>query len=113
MTEVGWWYTGIFFVIIAVFYAIGFIAGKNWEKLTQEDLKEVVKKDDKKILDLFFTYYEFKRRRELKDYRNLRNVIHLQVIHHDGRIWCYQSRCPMAWFNGEICSSFRKIFKKE
>lgn len=44
MTEVGWWYTGIFFVIIAVFYVIGFIAGKNWEKTTQEDLKEAVKK---------------------------------------------------------------------
>ena len=47
MTEVGWWYTGIFFVIIAVFYAIGFIAGKNWEKTTQEEIqnaKEVVKK---------------------------------------------------------------------
>ena len=40
MTEVGWWYTGIFFVIIAVFYAIGFIAGKGWEKATQEDMKE-------------------------------------------------------------------------
>jgi len=44
MTEVGWWYTSIFFVIVAVFYAIGFIAGKNWEKATQEDLKEAVKK---------------------------------------------------------------------
>ena len=47
MTEVGWWYTGIFFVIIAVFYAIGFVAGKNWEKLTQEEIqnaKEEVKK---------------------------------------------------------------------
>ena len=39
MTEVGWWYTGIFFVIIAVFYAIGFVAGKNWEKLTQEEIQ--------------------------------------------------------------------------
>ena len=38
MTEVGWWYTGIFFVIIAVFYAIGFVAGKNWEKTTQDCL---------------------------------------------------------------------------
>ena len=24
MTEVGWWYTGLFFVIIITFYAIGF-----------------------------------------------------------------------------------------
>lgn len=37
MTEVGWWYTGLFLVIIAVFYAIGFWSGKNWEKATHED----------------------------------------------------------------------------
>ena len=39
MTEVGWWYTGIFFIIIAVFYAIGFWAGKNWEKTTQQEIQ--------------------------------------------------------------------------
>lgn len=48
MTEVGWWYTGIFFVIIAVFYAIGFIAGKNWEKITQEDIKQEKKEVTKR-----------------------------------------------------------------
>ena len=48
MTEVGWWYTGIFFVIIAVFYAIGFVAGKNWEKTTQEDMKEPKKEVTKR-----------------------------------------------------------------
>ena len=39
MTEVGWWYTGIFFIIIAVFYAIGFWAGKKWEKTTQQEIQ--------------------------------------------------------------------------
>tara|TARA_B100001057_G_scaffold276615_1_gene276893 strand:+ start:2690 stop:2839 length:150 start_codon:yes stop_codon:yes gene_type:complete len=48
MTEVGWWYTGIFFVIIAVFYAIGFLAGKGWEKATQEDMKEQKKEVPKR-----------------------------------------------------------------
>ena len=48
MTEVGWWYTGIFFVIIVVFYAIGFVAGKNWEKTTQEDMKEEKKEVTKR-----------------------------------------------------------------
>mgnify|MGYP001319381894 CR=1 FL=1 len=38
MTTVGWWYTGLFFVIIVVFYAIGFWAGKNWERTTHEDI---------------------------------------------------------------------------
>ena len=37
MTEIGWWYTAIFFIIIAVFYAIGFWAGKNWGKSTQQE----------------------------------------------------------------------------
>lgn len=47
MTEVGWWYTAIFFLIIVVFYGIGFWSGKNWERTTWEDKevkKEVVKK---------------------------------------------------------------------
>ena len=47
MTEVGWWYTLLFLVIISVFYGIGFWAGRNWERSTQEDKevkKEVVKK---------------------------------------------------------------------
>ena len=48
MTEVGWWYTGIFFVIIAVFYAIGFVAGKNWETTTQEEIKEEKKEVTKR-----------------------------------------------------------------
>ena len=48
MTEVGWWYTGIFFVIISVFYAIGFVAGKNWEKTTQEEIKEEKKEVTKR-----------------------------------------------------------------
>ena len=48
MTEVGWWDTGIFFVIIVVFYAIGFVAGKNWEKTTQEDMKEEKKEVTKR-----------------------------------------------------------------
>ncbi len=39
MTEVGWWYTGTFFVIVAVFYAIGFIVGRQWEKETQKEEK--------------------------------------------------------------------------
>ena len=33
MTEVGWWYTGIFFVIIAVFYAILHIGKKQHKKI--------------------------------------------------------------------------------
>ena len=37
MTEVGWWFTGLFFIIVALFYAIGFWAGKNWERITWED----------------------------------------------------------------------------
>ena len=45
MTEVGWWYTGLFFIIVAVFYVIGFWAGKNWERITWEDkTKPKVKK---------------------------------------------------------------------
>ena len=39
MPEVGWWYTGTFFVIVAVFYAIGFIVGTQWEQATQKEDK--------------------------------------------------------------------------
>lgn len=48
MTEVGWWYTGIFFVIVVAFYAIGFVAGKNWERLTWEDKAQEEKKQKEK-----------------------------------------------------------------
>ena len=47
MTELGWWYTLLFLVIIAVFYGIGFWAGRNQERSNWEDKevkKEVVKK---------------------------------------------------------------------
>ena len=37
MTEIGWWFVTIFFVLIALFYAIGFWAGKNWERETWKD----------------------------------------------------------------------------
>ena len=46
MTEVGWWFTGLFFIIIALFYEIGFWAGKNWERITWEDK---LKPKEKKI----------------------------------------------------------------
>tara|TARA_X000000368_G_scaffold56540_1_gene40098 strand:- start:2750 stop:2914 length:165 start_codon:yes stop_codon:yes gene_type:complete len=47
MTEVGWWYTGLFLVIIITFYAIGFFCGKGWERTTWEDKIEVEKKKEK------------------------------------------------------------------
>lgn len=48
MTEVGWWYTGLFGVIVAVFYAIGFVAGKNWERVTWEDKDKAKEEKSKK-----------------------------------------------------------------
>tara|TARA_Y100001954_G_C15301789_1_gene356370 strand:- start:189 stop:338 length:150 start_codon:yes stop_codon:yes gene_type:complete len=48
MTAIGWWYTGVFFIIIALFYAIGFWAGKNWEKTTWEDMQQAKKEVAKK-----------------------------------------------------------------
>ena len=48
MTEVGWWYTGLFFVIVAAFYAIGFVAGKNWERTTHEDMAKLAKEEKSK-----------------------------------------------------------------
>ena len=48
MTEVGWWFTGLFFLIIALFYTIGFWAGKNWERETWQD-KNLVEAKPKKI----------------------------------------------------------------
>ena len=48
MTEVGWWFTGLFFLIIALFYTIVFWAGKNWERETWED-KNLVEAKPKKI----------------------------------------------------------------
>ena len=44
MTEVGWWFVALFFVIVLLFYAIGFWAGKNWERTTWEDKKLVAPK---------------------------------------------------------------------
>tara|TARA_B100001287_G_scaffold259731_1_gene247168 strand:- start:1012 stop:1143 length:132 start_codon:yes stop_codon:yes gene_type:complete len=37
MTEVGWWYTATFFIIVIAFYGIGFWAGRNWERSTLEE----------------------------------------------------------------------------
>ena len=48
MTEVGWWYTGLFGVIVAAFYAIGFVAGKNWERVTWEDKDKAKEEKSKK-----------------------------------------------------------------
>ena len=48
MTEVGWWYTGLFFVIVVAFYAIGFVAGKNWERVTWEDKDKANQEKSKK-----------------------------------------------------------------
>jgi len=39
MTEISWWFVALFFVIVIIFYAIGFGAGKNWERSTWEDKK--------------------------------------------------------------------------
>ena len=49
MAEVSWWFTGLFFLIIALFYTIGFWAGKNWERETWKD-KNLVEAKPKKIL---------------------------------------------------------------
>ena len=49
MAEVSWVFTGLFFLIIALFYTIGFWAGKNWERETWED-KNLVEAKPKKIL---------------------------------------------------------------
>ena len=49
MVEVSWWFTGLFFLIIAIFYMIGFWAGKNWERETWKD-KNLVKEKTKKEL---------------------------------------------------------------
>ena len=48
MTEVGWWYTGLFGLIIVAFYAIGFMAGKGWENQTWQDKIEEEKKQKEK-----------------------------------------------------------------
>tara|TARA_B100001778_G_C18528813_1_gene602548 strand:- start:159 stop:317 length:159 start_codon:yes stop_codon:yes gene_type:complete len=41
MTEISWWYVGLFFVIILVFYSIGFISGKLYQQsiMKQEETK--------------------------------------------------------------------------
>ena len=51
MTEIGWWYTGLFIVIVLVFYCIGFIYGKNYQQSKQNDIEqaEADKKANKKI----------------------------------------------------------------
>lgn len=47
MTEVGWWYTAIFILIVMTSYGIGFWAGMNWERMTWED-KDTKKQVGKK-----------------------------------------------------------------
>ena len=47
MTEMGWWYTGLFFVIIIVFYTVGFFLGKGWENQTWQDKIEQQKNQQK------------------------------------------------------------------
>ena len=41
MTEISWWFVALFFVIVIIFYAIGFWAGKNWERGTWEDKNSI------------------------------------------------------------------------
>lgn len=47
MTEVGWWYIGLFFVIILVFYCIGFICGKLYQESIMKKEKETKTKPKK------------------------------------------------------------------
>ena len=41
MSEISWWYIGLFFVILLVFYYIGFICGKLYQQsiTKQEETK--------------------------------------------------------------------------
>ena len=59
MTEVGWWYIGLFFVIILVFYCIGFICGKLYQESIMKKEEETKTKPKKlqrqKILILEMT----------------------------------------------------------
>ena len=41
MSEISWWYIGLFFVILLVFYCVGFICGKLYQQsiMKQEETK--------------------------------------------------------------------------
>jgi hypothetical protein len=47
MTEVGWWYISVFFVIILVFYCIGFICGKLYKESIMKKEEEAKAKPKK------------------------------------------------------------------